>query len=96
MIIYTKKYKMGHNNFKWNISEERGIEIAHTLLIEILNEFGSTSANIGTAPTYKTAKAVAINVKGGTITSSPGSIPNATKDACNADVPEFNAIAYFE
>ena len=38
MIIYTKKYKMGHNNLKWNISEERGIEIAHTLLIEILNE----------------------------------------------------------
>lgn len=38
MIFYTKKYKMGHNNFKWNISEEKGIEIAHTLLIEILNE----------------------------------------------------------
>jgi len=29
---------MGHNNFKWNISEEKGIEIAHTLLIKILNE----------------------------------------------------------
>ena len=38
MIIYTKKYKMGHNNFKWNISKEKGIEIAHTLIIEILNE----------------------------------------------------------
>ena len=38
MIFYTKKYKMGHNNFKWNISKEKGIEIAHTLLIEILNE----------------------------------------------------------
>ena len=38
MIFYTKKYKMGHNNFKWNISKEKGIEIAHTLLIKILNE----------------------------------------------------------
>tara|TARA_B100001123_G_C14733237_1_gene797769 strand:- start:145 stop:513 length:369 start_codon:yes stop_codon:yes gene_type:complete len=29
---------MGHNNLKWNISEEKGNEIAHTLLIEILND----------------------------------------------------------
>ena len=28
---------MGHN-YKWNISLERGIEIAHTLVIEILSE----------------------------------------------------------
>jgi len=29
---------MGHNNYKWNISLEKGIEIAHTLLINILRE----------------------------------------------------------
>jgi len=29
---------MGHNHFKWNISEEKGIEIAHTLITEILRE----------------------------------------------------------
>jgi len=29
---------MGHNNLKWNISVERGIEIAHTLIISILRE----------------------------------------------------------
>jgi len=29
---------MGHNHFKWNISEEKGIEIAHTLITEILKE----------------------------------------------------------
>ena len=29
---------MGHNHFKWNISKEKGIEIAHKLIIEILKE----------------------------------------------------------
>ena len=29
---------MGHNNLKWNISNEKGIEIAHTLIISILRE----------------------------------------------------------
>ena len=29
---------MARNTLKWNISEEKGIEIAHTLLIEILSE----------------------------------------------------------
>jgi len=30
---------MGHNNLKWNISIEKGIEIVHTLIISILREF---------------------------------------------------------
>tara|TARA_B110000495_G_C22396432_1_gene253913 strand:+ start:60 stop:425 length:366 start_codon:yes stop_codon:yes gene_type:complete len=29
---------MGHNHLKWNISKEKGIEIAHSLIIEILRE----------------------------------------------------------
>ena len=29
---------MGHNKIKWNISLEKGIEIAHKIIIEILRE----------------------------------------------------------
>ena len=29
---------MGHASYNWNVSDERGLEIIHTLLIEILSE----------------------------------------------------------
>ena len=40
---------------------------------------GSTSAKIGFAPQYSTTLAVDIQVKDGTMTSSPGFTPNAIK-----------------
>ena len=39
--------------------------------------------------------AVAINVKGGIITSSPGPISKAAIDICNAAVPVLTPIACF-
>ena len=49
------------------------------------------SAKIGTAPAQITALAVAMNVKLGTITSSPGPIPAATRQANKAVVPTTTA-----
>ncbi|MNW47663.1 hypothetical protein D3C74_250030 [compost metagenome] len=54
---------------------------------------GSTSAKTGSAPTRLIASAVAKNVNGVVITSSPGPIPAASKAMTSASVPEFNAIA---
>ena len=42
-----------------------------------------------------TAFAVAIDEIAGTITSSPGPIPNAARAKCKAVVPEEVATAYF-
>ena len=42
----------------------------------------STSAKTGVAPVMSTVYAVDAKVRGGTITSSPGPTPAATRDAC--------------
>ena len=49
------------------------------------------SANTGVAPTSRTALAVAPKLNAGTITSSPGPIPRAAKQATRAAVPELTA-----
>ncbi len=36
-----------------------------------------------------------ITVRAGEITSSPGPTPAASNAACNVDVPEFKATAYY-
>jgi len=41
----------------------------------ILKVFGSISANTGFAPMYRSGMEVAVQVKSGTITSSPACIP---------------------
>ena len=47
----------------------------------------ASSQKTGVAPTWLTASAVAINVALGTITSSPGLMPNASNDKNKASVP---------
>jgi hypothetical protein len=54
---------------------------------------GSTSAKRGSAPTYSTALAVAANVTGVVIASSPRPRPAEAVAPCRAAVPELNAIA---
>ena len=60
----------------------------------MLYVFISTSQKIKVAPQYKTTLAVETHVKAGTITSSPGPIPIATKAECNAVVQEVVASAW--
>ncbi len=64
-------------------------------LRSILKVRGSTSTKTGTALQYKTALAVATQVKAGTNTSSPGSTPQASKAICKAVVQLETAIACF-
>src|SRR5690606_32772020 len=51
---------------------------------------GSTSTKTGLAPTCSTTLAVAAKVSVGTITSSPGPIPNATSATCSPAVQELS------
>ena len=53
------------------------------------------SIKTGVAPVYATALAVAMNVRLGRITSSPGPIPRVTSARCKAAVPLLVAMAYF-
>ncbi len=59
----------------------------------MLNVPGSTSASTGVAPWYRTAFTVAIYVRQGTITSSPGPIPIALRATSSAAVPVDTATA---
>ena len=61
--------------------------------ISIFNVIGSTSTTFTSAPKYLTTSAVAVNVRLGTITSSPLEIPNASNAKCKPDVAELTAIA---
>ena len=54
----------------------------------------STSANTGVAPTYRTALVVAMKLKEGTTTSSPGPIPATTRPRCSAVVQLEVATAW--
>ena len=51
------------------------------------------SAKTGVAPTYRTALAVATNVREGTMTSSPGPMSSASSERCKAAVHEETATA---
>ena len=53
----------------------------------------SISANTGTAPIIAMASAVAKNVNGVVMTSSPGATPNAFSAITSASVPLFTATA---
>ena len=55
----------------------RGVTFASIWLGSMLNVSGSMSAKTGVAPTRQTAPAVAKNVNGGMMTSSPGPIAQA-------------------
>ena len=54
---------------------------------------GSTSTKTGTAPTWVMTFAVATNVSGVVITSSPGPTPAAIRARCSAAVAEFTDTA---
>ena len=54
---------------------------------------GSQSANTGTAPHWSTTKAVAAMVTVGTITSSPGPTPIASRQASMVPEPELQEMA---
>ena len=54
---------------------------------------GSISQKTGVAPAIRIADAVAKNVNGDVMISSPGPIPWARTAKCNAVVPEETAIA---
>ena len=56
----------------------------------------STSANTGTAPAATTAFTVAMKVKAGTMTSSPGRTPSAASAQRNAAVPLATATPKVE
>src|SRR5665647_1258963 len=52
---------------------------------------GSMSAKTGVAPVSATELAVAAKVNDGTMTSSPGPIPAASRPRCSPEVPELTA-----
>src|SRR5438034_4505183 len=60
----------------------------------IVYDRGSTTTNTGLAPAYSIAAAVATNVSGTVMTSSPGATPEATSARCSALVPEFTPTAW--
>ena len=59
----------------------------------ILRDMGSLSTSFIVAPVYSTAFAVAIMVKAGKMTSSPGPMPSAAITRCSATVPLAHATA---
>ena len=71
----------------------RAVTAAATAAGSMSSEPGSTSAKRGVAPTYRTAFAVATNVIGVVIASSPGPRPAAAAAPCSAAVPELKATA---
>lgn len=58
-------------------------------------EFKSTSATIGVAPRMTIELADAMNVRHGTITSSPAPTPKPSRASSRAVVPLLTAIANF-
>ena len=56
--------------------------------------FGSMSANTGVAPTIAIASALATNVNGVVMTSSPGPMSRARSAKCRASVPELTPTAW--
>ena len=71
-----------------------GVIAASTRSGRINSVPGSTSANRTSAPVYRTAFAVATNVMGVVMASSPGPRPAASAAPCRAAVPDENATAW--
>src|SRR6478736_4754840 len=72
----------------------RGVTAASTAAGSRPKLPGSMSANTTSAPTSRTALAEAANEKDGTITSSPGPMPRASRSMCSAEVPELTATQW--
>ena len=72
----------------------RGVTAASMRVGSMSSVSSSTSTNTGTAPTMSAALAVAMNVYGGTRTSSPGPIPSALRATDSAIVPLTQAIPW--
>ena len=70
----------------------RAVIAAATRFVSMVRVQGSMSTNIGVAPVYRIAAAVAMNVKGTVITSSPGPAPAARRARWRALVPELTAM----
>ena len=73
------------------IAAVRSVIAASTAAGSRLKWSGSMSANTGVAPVSATEFAVAAKVNDGTMTSSPGPMPAASRPRCRPEVPEFTA-----
>src|SRR6266571_2520096 len=73
----------------------RGVMARPTAAGSMLKVSGSTSTNTGVPPALWIAPAVAKNVNGVVMTSSPGFRPSALSGSRSASVPLAQAIAYF-
>ena len=73
----------------------RGVTAAATRSGRMLNVLGSISTNTGVAPTLWMVPAVAKNVKGLVITSSPGPMSSALSASNSASVPLAHPTANF-
>src|ERR1019366_6058561 len=71
----------------------RAETLLETSLGSMFSVSGETSANTGVAPWYKMQLAVAQNVIGVVMASSPGPSPAANAAPCKAPVPELNQPA---
>ena len=69
----------------------RSVTAARTLSAARQNWSGSMSAKTGVAPVSATELAVAANVNDGTMTSSPGPMPAASRPRWRPEVPELTA-----
>ena len=70
----------------------RGVTAASIWAGSMSSVSNSTSTNTGTAPIMSAALAVAMNVYGGTITSSPAPMPSALRATDSAIVPLTQAM----
>ena len=70
------------------------VTLCRTSAGSIVKVSGSQSANTGTAPHCSTTNAVAAMVTVGTITSSPGPTPAASRQASRVPEPELHEMAY--
>ncbi|TXT21923.1 MAG: hypothetical protein FD138_3921 [Planctomycetota bacterium] len=71
----------------------RGVIAASTASGSTLNVTGSMSTNTGFAPSRQIELAVAKNVNGLVMTSSPGPTPSAIRARISASVPDAQPIA---
>ena len=73
----------------------RGVMAAAIRAGSMLNVVGSMSTYTGFAPRMAMVSAVATNVNGVVITSSPGPMPRAIIAIWRASVPDAHPTAYF-
>ena len=83
MMARVRRRRSGSSAFRW----------ASSFLGSMLKVRGSMSTNAARAPSRATAPAVAKNVKGTVMTSSPGPTPSVTSDSSSASEPEAHPTA---